>query len=172
MGKTRDPLSHFTERPSGPVFIGLNVLRALSIIVLLLVFVANVTTIASDAKAVKAQSHSSSSSPSSSAVPTSTLASTVVASATQTTTVAAATSSSAEAKNTTQVARSITQRNITIPASSLGLVFASNANASLDQAYCDYVKDSTVPSQAGGEFWSILNRVFIRSSLPRTMSLY
>ena len=34
------------KRPSGPVFIGLNVLRALSIIALLLVFAANIVTMA------------------------------------------------------------------------------------------------------------------------------
>lgn len=34
------------SRPSGPIFIGLNVLRLLSIIALLLVFAANVVTMA------------------------------------------------------------------------------------------------------------------------------
>ncbi|OXG34748.1 hypothetical protein C359_06205 [Cryptococcus neoformans Bt120] len=42
-----------SSRPSGPVFIGLNALRALSIIALLLVFAANIETMVSDIKAVK-----------------------------------------------------------------------------------------------------------------------
>lgn len=36
-----------TKSTSGPVFIGLNVLRALSIIALLLVFIANIVTVVS-----------------------------------------------------------------------------------------------------------------------------
>jgi hypothetical protein len=32
------------KRPSGPVFIGLNILRALSIVALMLVFAANIVT--------------------------------------------------------------------------------------------------------------------------------
>ncbi|RSH91025.1 hypothetical protein EHS25_010201 [Saitozyma podzolica] len=47
-------------RPSGPIFIGLNVLRLLSIIALLLVFAANVVTMADDIKAIKASNASSS----------------------------------------------------------------------------------------------------------------
>ncbi|WWC66435.1 uncharacterized protein I206_100337 [Kwoniella pini CBS 10737] len=42
------------SRPSGPVFIGLNVLRVLSIISLLLVMSANIVTMANDIKAIKA----------------------------------------------------------------------------------------------------------------------
>lgn len=34
------------ERPSGPVFIGLNILRLLSIIALILVFASNIVTMA------------------------------------------------------------------------------------------------------------------------------
>ncbi|WWC58546.1 uncharacterized protein I303_101089 [Kwoniella dejecticola CBS 10117] len=46
------------SRPSGPVFIGLNVLRALSIIALLLVMSANIVTMADDIKAIKASNAS------------------------------------------------------------------------------------------------------------------
>ncbi|TYJ54965.1 hypothetical protein B9479_004377 [Cryptococcus floricola] len=42
-----------SSRPSGPVFIALNVLRALSMIALILVFAANITTMVSDIKAIK-----------------------------------------------------------------------------------------------------------------------
>lgn len=31
---------------------------------------------------------------------------------------------------------------------------------------CEYVEYSTVPDQAGGPFWSILNRIFIRTCSP------
>ncbi|WVW82216.1 hypothetical protein I302_104222 [Kwoniella bestiolae CBS 10118] len=47
------------SRPSGPVFIGLNILRLLSIIALLLVLAANVVTMADDIKAIKASNASS-----------------------------------------------------------------------------------------------------------------
>ncbi|ORX37317.1 hypothetical protein BD324DRAFT_625675 [Kockovaella imperatae] len=42
------------KRPSGPVFIGLNVLRALSIIALILCLSANIVTMVDDIKAIKA----------------------------------------------------------------------------------------------------------------------
>ncbi|WVQ97192.1 hypothetical protein IAU59_004302 [Kwoniella sp. CBS 9459] len=42
------------SRPSGPVFLGLNALRVLSIIALLLVLAANIVTMADDIKAIKA----------------------------------------------------------------------------------------------------------------------
>ncbi|WWC86177.1 uncharacterized protein L201_001050 [Kwoniella dendrophila CBS 6074] len=44
------------KRPSGPVFIGLNVLRVISIIALLLVMSSNIVTMADDIKAIKASS--------------------------------------------------------------------------------------------------------------------
>ncbi|OCF55533.1 hypothetical protein L486_07017 [Kwoniella mangroviensis CBS 10435] len=48
------------SRPSGPVFIGLNILRLLSIIALLLVLAANVVTMADDIKAIKSSNASNS----------------------------------------------------------------------------------------------------------------
>ncbi|WVR05821.1 hypothetical protein IAU60_002846 [Kwoniella sp. DSM 27419] len=42
------------SRPSGPVFLGLNALRALSIVTMLLVLAANMVTMANDIKAIKA----------------------------------------------------------------------------------------------------------------------
>ncbi|EIW73472.1 hypothetical protein TREMEDRAFT_67381 [Tremella mesenterica DSM 1558] len=44
-------------RPSGPIFIGLNLLRLLSIVALLLCLAANTVTMADDVKAIKAASH-------------------------------------------------------------------------------------------------------------------
>ncbi|KAK8865857.1 hypothetical protein IAR55_001005 [Kwoniella newhampshirensis] len=79
------------SRPSGPVFIGLNVLRALSILSLVLVFAANIVTMVDDAKAIKA--------------------------------------------------------------------VQSDDNDFTEE--CDYFEYSSVPDQAGGPFWSILNRIFI-----------
>ncbi|KAK4686137.1 hypothetical protein P7C73_g3994, partial [Tremellales sp. Uapishka_1] len=52
----------FESKPSGPIFIGLNILRLLSIVSLLLVFAANVVTMADDIKAIKASSASGASS--------------------------------------------------------------------------------------------------------------
>ncbi|WVQ85460.1 hypothetical protein IAT38_007625 [Cryptococcus sp. DSM 104549] len=54
MPSAGDIKSFLPSRPSGPVFIALNALRALSIVALLLVFAANVVTMASDIKAIKA----------------------------------------------------------------------------------------------------------------------
>ncbi|WRT64073.1 uncharacterized protein IL334_001001 [Kwoniella shivajii] len=47
------------SRPSGPVFLGLNALRVLSIISLLLVMAANIVTMANDIKAIKSSSAAS-----------------------------------------------------------------------------------------------------------------
>lgn len=35
------------------------------------------------------------------------------------------------------------------------------AGASNTTLTCDYIFNSTIPDQAGGSFWSVLNRVFI-----------
>jgi len=86
-----DPIRPFLpQRPSGPVFIGLNLLRLLSIVALLLSFAANVVTMVDDIKAIR-----------------------------------------------------------------------SHQAPSAEYEDCDYVEYSTVPDQAGGAFWSILNRIFI-----------
>lgn len=46
---------------------------------------------------------------------------------------------------------------------------SSNSTLSDEEWDCEYVEYSTVPDQAGGPFWSILNRIFIRMPprLPR-----
>ncbi|CAD6563929.1 MAG: hypothetical protein TREMPRED_002380 [Tremellales sp. Tagirdzhanova-0007] len=55
---TIDPIKPFLPaRPSGPLFIALNILRLLSIISLLLVLAANIVTMAIDFKAIKSNQH-------------------------------------------------------------------------------------------------------------------
>nr|XP_031861305.1 uncharacterized protein CI109_003277 [Kwoniella shandongensis]KAA5528377.1 hypothetical protein CI109_003277 [Kwoniella shandongensis] len=78
-------------RPSGPVFIGLNVLRAMSIVALALVFAANIVTMVDDIKIIKS--------------------------------------------------------------------VVKDGDEFTEE--CDYFEYSSVPDQAGGAFWSVLNRVFI-----------
>lgn len=88
----------------GPIFIGLNVLRALSMIGLLLVFIANIVTLVGDGEAIRED------------------------------------------------------RTSAVPSSS-----GTNSTSSSATEYkCDYIFNSTIPDQAGGAFWSVLNRVFIR----------
>ncbi|KAK1925779.1 hypothetical protein DB88DRAFT_539192 [Papiliotrema laurentii] len=59
MSPPADTLKPFLpSRPSGPVFIALNALRLLSIVALILAFSANIVTMSSDIKAIKAAHHS------------------------------------------------------------------------------------------------------------------
>lgn len=89
----------------GPLLIGLNVLRALSMVGLLLVFIANIVTLVGDGEAIRED------------------------------------------------------RTSTVPSSSRS---KSTSGNSTTEFKCDYIFNSTIPDQAGGAFWSVLNRVFIR----------
>lgn len=94
----------------GPIFIGLNVLRALSMIGLLLVFIANIVTLVGDGEAIRED------------------------------------------------------RTSAVPTTSRGNTTSSNSTMEFK---CDYIFNSTIPDQAGGAFWSVLNRVFIRELPPQ-----
>lgn len=103
-------MSLLKSAAQGPIFIGLNVLRTLSMVSLLLVFIANIVTLVGDGEAIREDRTS--------AVPVTT---------------------------------------------------GKNATSNSTAAYkCDYIFNSTIPDQAGGAFWSVLNRVFIRESFPRS----
>ena len=98
-------MSALKSAAQGPIFIGLNVLRALSMIGLLLVFIANIVTLVGDGEAIRED------------------------------------------------------RTAAVPFTAKG---NSTAGNSTTEYKCDYIFNSTIPDQAGGAFWSVLNRVFIR----------
>ena len=98
-------MSALKSAAQGPIFIGLNVLRALSMFSLLLVFIANIVTLVGDGEAIRED------------------------------------------------------RTSAVPFSSKDNSMPSNSTTKYK---CDYIFNSTIPDQAGGAFWSVLNRVFIR----------
>lgn len=65
------------------------------------------------------------------------------------------------AKHTNEVTSTVSTTSSTMH--SRAAEFNSTVATSSNNTWtCNYMQHSTIPSQTGGPFWSILNRVFIR----------
>ncbi|KAL1408188.1 hypothetical protein Q8F55_004993 [Vanrija albida] len=106
------------QRPSSVLFVGLNALRALSIIAMLLVLISNIVTIVGDAAVLKAAKHTN------------------------------------EVTSTVSTTSTVHSRR----AAEFNTTVATSANNTWT---CNYMQHSTIPSQTGGAFWSILNRTLV-----------
>ncbi|GMK54980.1 hypothetical protein CspeluHIS016_0200360 [Cutaneotrichosporon spelunceum] len=171
----------------GPLFVGLNALRTLSIIALMLVFAATVVTIVDDLKAVKAAKTASG--------PASHAKRRVLIAPTYESPIAEPTESTVPIQSNLKPLVSVGESIDTLPAwfdyeavgQTLGPVALSNAkmfaessapsptataataattttnlpSSSPASPACDYYTASTVPTQAGGTFWSVLSRIAI-----------